>query len=179
MMAKYCELFYTFFKIGTFTVGGGYAMIPLMEREVVERHGWLTREEFLDQVALSQAMPGVFAVNMAAVVGHKLRGVGGSVASIAGNIAMPIVFILLLAVAFSHFRDNKVVEGFFLGVRPAVVALIAAPVFTLAKAAKVTWSNCWIPVAAAVLIWLLGVSPVVIVLVAGVAGFVYGKIKKH
>ncbi|MCR5821936.1 MAG: chromate transporter [Bacteroidales bacterium] len=178
-MAKYCELFYTFFKIGTFTVGGGYAMIPLMEREVVERHGWLTREEFLDQVALSQAMPGVFAVNMAAVVGHKLRGVGGSVASIAGNIAMPIVFILLLAVAFSHFRDNKVVEGFFLGVRPAVVALIAAPVFTLAKAAKVTWSNCWIPVAAAVLIWLLGVSPVVIVLVAGVAGFVYGKIKKH
>lgn len=178
-MAKYCELFYTFFKIGTFTVGGGYAMIPLMEREVVERHGWLTREEFLDQVALSQAMPGVFAVNMAAVVGHKLRGVGGSVASIAGNIAMPIVFILLLAVAFSHFRDNKVVEGFFLGVRPAVVALIAAPVFTLAKAAKVTWSNCWIPVAAAVLIWLLGVSPVVIVLVAGMAGFVYGKIKKH
>ena len=178
-MAKYCELFYTFFKIGTFTVGGGYAMIPLMEREVVERHGWLTREEFLDQVALSQAMPGVFAVNMAAVVGHKLRGVGGSVASIAGNIAMPIVFILLLAVAFSHFRDNKVVEGFFLGVRPAVVALIAAPVFTLAKAAKVTWSNCWIPVVAAVLIWLLGVSPVVIVLVAGVAGFVYGKIKKH
>lgn len=178
-MAKYCELFYTFFKIGTFTVGGGYAMIPLMEREVVERHGWLTREEFLDQVALSQAMPGVFAVNMAAVVGHKLRGVGGSVASIAGNIAMPIVFILLLAVAFSHFRDNKVVEGFFLGVRPAVVALIAAPVFTLAKAAKVTWSNCWIPVAAAALIWLLGVSPVVIVLVAGVAGFVYGKIKKH
>lgn len=178
-MAKYCELFYTFFKIGTFTVGGGYAMIPLMEREVVERHGWLTREEFLDQVALSQAMPGVFAVNMAAVVGHKLRGVGGSVASIAGNIAMPIVFILLLAVAFSHFRDNKVVEGFFLGVRPAVVALIAAPVFTLAKAAKVTWSNCWIPVAATVLIWLLGVSPVVIVLVAGVAGFVYGKIKKH
>ncbi len=178
-MAKYCELFYTFFKIGTFTVGGGYAMIPLMEREVVERHGWLTREEFLDQVALSQAMPGVFAVNMAAVVGHKLRGVGGSVASIAGNIAMPIVFILLLAVAFSHFRDNKVVEGFFLGVRPAVVALIAAPVFTLAKAAKVTWSNCWTPVAAAVLIWLLGVSPVVIVLVAGMAGFVYGKIKKH
>ena len=169
-MAKYCDIFWSFFRIGTFTVGGGYAMIPLMQREMVERHGWMSEEEFLDYVALSQAMPGVFAVNMATVTGMRLRGKGGAVAAIAGNIVMPIVFILLLAIFFRTFRDNVIVSRIFLGLRPAVVALIAAPVFTLARSAKVTWRTVWIPVVCALLIWLFGVSPVIVILAAALLG---------
>ena len=177
-MAKYCELFGTFFKVGTFTVGGGYAMIPLMEREIVSRRGWASGEEFLDMVSVSQAMPGVFAVNVASMVGYRLRGVGGSMACIAGGVMMPIVFIVLIAMCFRSFKDNPTVEHIFMGLRPAVVALIAAPVFTLAKSAKVSWSNCWIPVVSAGLIWLCGVSPIVVVLAAAVGGWMWGRCRK-
>lgn len=175
-MPKYKDIFLSFFKVGTFTIGGGYAMIPLMQRELVERHRWLTAEEFLDYVALSQAMPGVFAVNMATVVGQRLRGLRGAVTAIVGNIVMPIVFILLLALFFRALRDNVYVSRIFLGLRPAVVALIAAPVFTLARSAKVTWSTLWIPVVSALLIWLLGVNPVLVVLAAALLGFLYSRI---
>lgn len=172
------QLFVSFWKIGAFTIGGGYVMIPIMERELVDRHQWLTQEEFLDYVSLSQAMPGVFAVNMAACVGHRLRGVRGALTAIAGNILMPIAIILLIAVFFRFYRDNEVVGQIFMGLRPAVVALIVAPVFRMAKTAKVTWSNCWIPVVAAMLIWLLGVSPVWVIVAAIVGGVVYGQIKR-
>lgn len=179
-MAKYCDIFWSFFKVGTFTVGGGYAMIPLMQRELVDRHGWMSGEEFLDQVALSQAMPGLFAVNMAAMTGYRLRKGWGAVAAISGNILMPIAFILLLAFFFRTFRNNVYVERIFMGLRPAVVALVAAPVFTLAKNARVTWSNVWIPVASTLLIWLLGVSPVLIVLASAFGGWLYGAVStKH
>ena len=176
-MARYWELFWAFFKIGTFTIGGGYAMIPLMERELVDRKGWMSREEFLDQLALSQSMPGVLAVNMATGVGFRLRGFFGSVVAIAGNVMMPVLFILVLAMLFRQFRGNVWVERFFMGVRPAVVALIAAPVFHLAKSAKVGWSTCWIPLVSALLIWLLGVNPIIVILVAAVGGFLWGRVK--
>ena len=176
-MVKYCELFYSFLKIGTFTIGGGYAMIPLMEQELVDRRQWMSRDEFLDQLALSQSMPGVLAVNMATGLGYRLRGFRGAVSAIVGNIAMPIVFILILAILFRHFRDNVFVERFFMGVRPAVVALIAAPVFHLAKSAKVGWSTCWIPLVSALLIWLLGVNPIIVILVAAVGGFLWGRVR--
>lgn len=176
-MARYWELFWAFFKIGTFTIGGGYAMIPLMERELVDRKGWMSREEFLDQLALSQSMPGVLAVNMATGVGFRLRGLFGSVVAIAGNVMMPVLFILVLAMLFRQFRGNVWVERFFMGVRPAVVALIAAPVFHLAKSAKVGWSTCWIPLVSALLIWLLGVNPIIVILVAAVGGFLWGRVR--
>lgn len=174
----YWKLFVSFWKIGTFTIGGGYVMIPLMEQEVVDRRKWLTREEFLDYLSLSQAMPGVFAVNMATCIGRRLGGFRGVVSAVAGNILMPIALILLLAVFLRYFRDNVIVERIFMGLRPAVVALIAAPVFRLAKSAKVTWTNCWIPVVAALLIWLLGVSPVWIIVAAILGGLICGKFKK-
>lgn len=176
-MPRYTDIFLSFFRVGAFTIGGGYAMIPLMQRELVERHHWLTDEEFLDHVALSQAMPGVFAVNMATVVGQRLRGFRGALTAIVGNIVMPIVFILLLAVFFRAFRENVIVSRIFLGLRPAVVALIAAPVFTLARSAKVTWSTVWIPILSALLIWLLGVNPVLVVLAAALLGYLYSRIK--
>ncbi len=175
-MIKYCDIFWSFFKVGAFTVGGGYAMIPLMQRELVDRHRWMSEEEFLDSVALSQAMPGVFAVNMATMTGERLRGRSGAAVAIVGNIMMPVVFILLLAVFFRTFRENVIIERIFMGIRPAVVALIVAPVFTMAKSARVTWSNVWIPVVSALLIWLLGVSPVLVVLAAALLGYLYSLI---
>ena len=173
----YKDLFISFWKIGAFTIGGGYVMIPLMEREVVDHRGWLSREEFLDCLSLSQAMPGVFAVNMATIIGRKLGGFRGVLCAVLGNILMPIALILLIAITLRIFRDNAVVEHIFMGLRPAVVAMIAAPVFRMAKSAKVTWSNCWIPIIAALLIWLLGVSPVYVILIAIVVGLLWGKLK--
>ncbi len=174
-MVKYCELFITFLKVGTFTIGGGYAMIPLMQHEVVERRRWMDAETFLDVLSLSQAMPGVFAVNMATQVGYRLRGVRGSAAAIAGNVLMPIALVLLIAIFFRRFKEVPAVEQVFMGLRPAVAALIAAPVFTLARSARIGWSNCWIPLAAALLIWLLGVSPIIVVLAAAAAGWLWGR----
>lgn len=176
-MAGYFELFWSFFKIGSFTLGGGFAMIPLMEKELVQRKHWISKEEFLDILSLSQAMPGVFAVNMATCIGYRLRGKTGAVMSVLGNILMPILTILFLAMFIRYFRDNAIVESIFKGIRPCVVALIAAPVFTMAKNAGLSWRNCWIPLLAATLIWLLGVSPVYIILIAVIGGFLYGRIK--
>lgn len=149
-------------------------MIPIMEQELVDRRGWLSREEFMDNISLSQAMPGVFAVNMATVIGRKLGGVRGALCAVLGNVLMPIALILILAIFFRFFRDNVIVERIFMGLRPAVVALIAAPVFRMAKSAKMSWKNCWIPIVAALLIWLLGVSPVWVILVAIAGGLLWG-----
>lgn len=176
-MARLHELFWTFFKIGAFTIGGGYAMIPLMEQEIVDKRKWLDRDEFMDTMSLAQSMPGVFAVNMATNIGFRTRGYIGAITAILGNVLMPIVMIIAIAMFFKQFSDNLIVESIFKGIRPAVVALIAAPVFKMAKTAKISWRNFWIPVVAALLIWLLGVSPVIIILVAEVGGFIYGKIK--
>lgn len=178
-MASLFQLFWSFFKIGTFTIGGGYAMIPLMEKELVDRHGWLTREDFLDVLALSQAMPGIFAANMATSVGQKLRGFWGAVFAIVGNILMPIILILMLAMFFRYFAGNHIVDCIFKGVRPAVVALIAAPVFKMAKTAGITWKTVWLPIVAAVLIWCFKVSPIWVVLAAIVGGLTYGWILRR
>lgn len=178
-MARLHQLFWSFFKIGTFTIGGGYAMIPLMERELVERWHWLEQEEFLDILAVSQALPGVFAVNMATSVGYKLRGFWGAFFSIIGNILMPIIIILGFATSFHFLRDNPIFEAIFKGIRPAVVALIAAPVFKMAKSAKISWRNAWIPVAAVILIYLLGISPIWIVLTSLLGGLIYGFYQKR
>lgn len=166
-------LFVSFFKVGAFTIGGGYAMIPLMERELVDRRRWLERQDFLDLVALSQSMPGVFAVNMATAVGYRRRGLLGAVVAIAGNIVVPVAVILLLALFFHNFQDNIWVRRIFMGLRPAVVALIAAPVFTLARTAGLTWSNVWIPILSAILIVAFDINPIWVIVAALLLGIVY------
>ena len=165
-MAKYCELAVTFLKVGTFTIGGGYAMIPLMEREVVERRGWMDEGDFWDVVAVSQSMPGVFAVNMAAVTGFRLRGVWGSVCAIVGNVAVPVAVILALAMLFRQVREVPLVERLFMGLRPAVVGLMAVPVVTLARSARLTWRNCWLPLGVVLAVAVAGISPALMVLAA-------------
>ena len=173
----YIQLFLTFAKIGSFTLGGGYAMVPLMQKEVVEKREWMSTEEFMDILAVSQATPGLFAMNMASHIGNKLCGVlGGIVGALA--VALPsIIAILLIAMFFQAFKGNIYVERIFMGIRPAVVALIAAPCFTMAKSAKINRHNIWIPILAAILICAFGVSPIWVILGAGVGGFIYGKLR--
>ena len=172
--AIYWESFKTFFRIGLFTLGGGYAMIPLIEEEVVNRHRWVAKEEMLDLIAIAQSCPGVFAINISIFVGYKLRKVGGAVAAALGTAMPSFLIILLIAIFFKQFEDNRVVAALFRGIRPAVVALIAVPTFRMAQSAKIGWTNCWIPIVSAMAIWLLGVSPIYIIVIAGVAGYVYG-----
>lgn len=167
------QLFWTFFKIGAFTLGGGYAMIPLVQREVVDHRCWMGEEEFLDLIALAQSAPGIIAVNTAVFVGYKIAGRRGVVMSVLGATLPSFLIILLIAMCFKHFRDNPHVEAAFKGIRPAVVALIAAPLYKMAKAAKVTWKNVWIPIAAALLIWLAGVNPVIVIIAAIVGGLTW------
>jgi len=154
-------------------------MLPIMEREIVDKHQWLQREEFMDIMAVSQAMPGLFAMNMASHIGYKLRGTWGGIVGTMGVALPSIVAILLIAMFFQAFRDNIYVERIFRGVRPAVVALIAAPVFSMAKSAHLNLHNCWIPIVACLLIWAFGVSPVWVILAAGLGGFVYGKARSR
>ena len=177
-MNLYWQSFKTFFKIGMFTLGGGYAMIPIIEAEVVEKHKWVSKEEFLDLIAIAQSCPGVFAINISTFIGYKLRQVPGAVSCALGAALPSFLIILAIAIFFHQFQDNPVVAAMFRGIRPAVVALIAVPTFNLAKSAKLSWTNCWIPIAGALFIWLLGVSPIYIILAAGIGGYVYGTLIK-
>lgn len=162
-------------KIGAFTLGGGFAMIPIMEREFVDKYHWLDKQEFVDILLVAQTTPGIFAVDMASHIGYKLKGVRGGIVGAIG-IALPsIIAITVIAMFFQNFKDNIWVEKFFKGVRPAVVALIAAPCFRLAQKANLNRHTFWIPIVSCLLIWLLGVSPVLIILAAGVGGFLYGR----
>ncbi len=149
-------------------------MVPMMEHEVVERHQWLTKEEFLDILAVSQTAPGVFAVNMSSHIGHRLGGVRSAIVASIGNVLPSYLIILFIAIFFRLFEDNVWVEYAFKGIRPVVVALIAVPVFTMARSASLSWRTCWIPLLSASLIYLLGVSPVYVILGAGALGLVYG-----
>ena len=179
-MGIYSQFFSTFFRIGLFTLGGGYAMIPLIEEEVVNKRKWIDREAFLDLLAVAQTIPGVFAVNMSINIGYRLRKTRGAVTCALGCVLPSFLIILAIALFFHSFRDNKTMEAIFKGIRPAVVALIAAPCIKLARAARITLSNVWLPVGAALLIWLLGVSPVYIILAVGIGGYMYGRyVKPH
>ena len=173
-MNIYWESIKTFFKIGMFTLGGGYAMIPLIEEEVVNRHRWVEKEELLDLIAIAQSCPGVFAINIATFIGYKLQKTRGAICTTVGTALPSFLIILAIAIFFSAFKDNPVVAAMFRGIRPAVVALIAVPMFRMAQQAKIGWSNAWIPIVSALLIWALGVSPIYIILIAGIAGYLYG-----
>ena len=170
------EGFKCFFRIGCFTIGGGYAMIPLIRAEVVERRKWLSEEDFLDLMALSQALPGIFVVNFSIYIGQRLRGLKGSVSMAAGAVLPSFLIILLIAMCFHNYSQWPVVEAVFKGIRPAVVALIAAPCVGLARTAGIRLTNVWIPIFVALAIWLGHVSPVYVIALVAVGGFVYGRI---
>jgi len=174
-MNIYLHLFLLFCKIGLFTIGGGYAMIPLIENEIVTKRNWISPNDFLDLLAIAQSAPGVFAVNISIFIGYKLRGVRGSFATTMGAVLPSFVIILAIAIFFNNFKENPIVEKIFKAIRPAAVALIAAPVFTMAKTARLNRFTIWIPFVSALLIWLLGFSPIWIIIISGLGGFIWGK----
>lgn len=132
-MVSLIEIFKTFFKIGAFTIGGGYAMLPLVQDEVCTNKHWVTDEEFLDIIAIVNSLPGMLATNSSGFIGYRLRGVAGFVTAILGCITPSIVIILILATVFTAVSDNPYVQAFFMGVRPCIVVIMANAVYKLGK----------------------------------------------
>ena len=175
----YLQLFWTYLKIGTFTIGGGYVMLSMIEREIVDKKGWIDREEFLNMIALAQAAPGLIAVNSAIFIGWRIGGWRGVIATVLGAVLPSFCIILAIAMLFQDYKDYPAVEAVFKGIRPAVVALIAAPLCNMAASAKITWATAIIPIAGALLIWLGGLSPVWIILVTALATLGYTYLKER
>lgn len=164
-----------FFKIGMFVIGGGYAMIPFIKKAVVEDKKWLTEEEFLDALAVSQSAPGILAVNVSVYVGKRLRGIKGILAASLGAVLPSFLIILIIAIFFQNFQDNKYVIKAFKGIKPAVIALVLTPALTLAKKAGINYKNALLPILIALLISLLNISPIIFIILGIVGGNLYYK----
>lgn len=139
-------------------------MLPLIQREVVDRKGWIDEKEFLNMIALAQAAPGLIAVNSAIFIGWRIGGWRGVAGAVLGAVLPSFIIILAIATVFSEWKEQPAVEAAFKGIRPAVVALIAAPLVKMAKSARISWLTALIPIAAALLIWLGHVNPVWVIL---------------
>lgn len=176
LMWRLCR---SFFLIGGFTFGGGYAMIEMIRDTVVEKYHWLDDQEFVDLLALTQSLPGVFAVNISIFIGMRLAGpLGALLAGISATLPS-FVIMLLIAIFAVSYGDNPTVNAVFSGIRPAVVALIVAPVVKLWKGLRLPYYWLWIPITSALLIWLFGISPVVVILVGALGGWFYSVVLKQ
>lgn len=153
-------------------------MLSMIEREIVDRKGWVDREEFLNMIALAQAAPGLIAVNSAIFIGWRIGGWRGVIATVLGAVLPSFFIILAIAMLFQDYKDYPAVEAIFKGIRPAVVALIAAPLCKMAKSAKITWTTALIPIAGALLIWLAGLSPIWIIFVTALVALGYTYLKE-
>ena len=161
--ASLWQIFGVFSKIGAFTIGGGYAMIPIIEREMLKRQ-WVAPEEIDDVVVLAQSAPGLLAVNMAIFAGHKIRGIRGSIAATIGAVLPSFIMILLIAMFFTAFRENAIIQRIFQGLRPVAIALILVPAVNMALKSRTKWW-AWVLTAATIfLVAFLRVSAVWIIL---------------
>lgn len=172
------KMFLTFARIGGFTFGGGYAMLPMLQREVVEKYKWATSDELLDYYAIGQCTPGVIAVNTATFIGYKLKGIPGAIFATLGVVTPSMIIIGLIAAFISNFRDLEVVQWAFSGIRAAVVALILSAVIKIGKKSIVDIFTALIFVIVAVLSFVTDLSPVIFVVTAAVCGLII-KISKE
>lgn len=172
-MRFYLDLFLVFFRIGIFTLGGGYAMLPLIEREVVDKKRWIGGDDFLNVLAVAQSLPGPIAVNTAVFVGYRTRGIPGSAVGLLGTVLPSFLCMIIIASFFSGIRTNPAVAAVFTGIRPAVAGLIAASVWSLGKKARLTWWSAAVAVAAALAVWLGKVSPAWVVLALALTGAMF------
>lgn len=170
-MKKFAELFWSFFKIGLFTFGGGYAMISIIEGEVIRRKGWIEQKEFLNLLTLAQSAPGPIALNTSVFVGYKMYGYRGALSALLGVALPSFLIILFIAIFFVQFRYNPIVDAAFKGMRPAVVALIIAPILGFTKGMR--WYMMAVAAAVAMTIWYLGISPIYILVVAAFVGLLW------
>ena len=171
-MKELFDLFWTFCKIGALTFGGGYAMLPLIQREIVENNIWSTEKEILDYYAVGQCTPGVIAVNTATFIGYKLRGIIGGIVATLGVIFPSIVIILIIAAFLQNFADLAIVQSAFAGIRVAVVALIITTVVKLIKSSIKDYLGVIIAIIAFVISAFIGLSPVYVVIAAALTGFI-------
>lgn len=175
-MKELLNMFLSFFKIGAFTFGGGYAMIPLIEAEVVDKQNWVSKDEFLDILTISQSFPGAIAVNCSTFIGYKIKGIKGAIAALLGTILPSFFIILIIASYFNQFRSNYYVDLVFKGIGAAVPMLVLIAVVSLSKSVKRTYINGAIIVVVIILISILKVNPVIVIILAGIFGyFYYGK----
>lgn len=173
----YWDIFTIFARIGAFTIGGGWAMIPLIEREVVDSRKWIDKEEFVDALALVQIVPGLLAMNTAIFVGYRIKGFRGCLAAMLGSALPSFVIILGIVMFLGQFQAYPAVEAVFKGVRPVVISLILIPAINTARAAKINRVTILIPIVTAILICLIGLSPVYMVLGGALGGVLYYKFK--
>ena len=162
-MISLWKIFTVFAKIGAFTIGGGIPMIAAIKSELVERK-WLNDEDFIDIITLAQTAPGLFAVNISILTGHRLRGTKGSVVATIASCLPPFLIILMVAMFFTAFKDNEYVLKAFKGIRPVVVALIGMPMIDMIKATKMKWWSWIIVIASMTLVCFLKVSPIYILI---------------
>ncbi|MBO5821057.1 MAG: chromate transporter [Alistipes sp.] len=170
-MSQLLEIFWSFLKIGAFTFGGGYAMIPLIQYEVISRRGWLTEQEFIDLLTIAQTAPGPIALNTAVFVGYKFRRYWGALAAVLGVVIPSFAIILVIAMFFAGIRNNVWVDAAFKGMRPAVVALIVAPIVGLTKGMH--WVGLSIALATAVTVWYFGFSPIWLIIAGAIGGVLW------
>jgi len=164
------NIYLTFFMIGIVTFGGGYVMIPFIEKEMVEKKKWIRQNEIIDIIAITQSIPGALSTNMSALVGYKIAKVKGSIAAVLGVISPSFIIIVLIATFFTQFQDLEVVQNAFLGIRSMVVALIAVASIKISKTAIVD-TNTFIVVLIAVLLLLFtNIEPIFIIM----GGFSFG-----
>ncbi|MGI5963346.1 MAG: chromate transporter [Lawsonibacter sp.] len=172
------DLFLTFAQIGVCTFGGGYAMLPILQREVVEKRGWATDEELTDYFAIGQCTPGIIAVNTATFIGYKLKHYVGGVVATLGLVFPSIVIITAIAAFLSEFADIPVVQHALSGVNACVVALIAASVIKLGKSTLKDAVSIGIFLVVLALAFFVGLSPVILIVAAGLVGYVTRQLKR-
>lgn len=173
--ALWWDLFWTFFKIGAFTIGGGYVMLPLIEQAIVKRKKWIKSEQFLDMIAIAQSAPGVIAINSAVTVGYQIAGVPGAVVATLGSALPSFIIIMIIATFFLSFQSNPYVAAFFQGARPAVVILMALAAYDMGKKAVKDKTGLVIIGTGLVAIIFMHIHPVIVIISAGVFGAVYYK----
>jgi chromate transporter len=171
------KLFNVFFRIGFFTIGGGYAMLPMLQREVVEKHAWATEEEIMDYYAIGQSTPGIIAINTATFIGFKEKGVIGGIIATLGMVVPSWFIIISIAAFFQQFADNLWIQKAFSGIRVAVVVLILNAVIKMGKKAIKDWIGMTIGIMAFIVVAFLHTSPIYVIISAGVIGILLNTLR--
>jgi len=167
------NLFWTFLRIGFFTVGGGYAMLPLVQQDIVEKNGWVKKEEFLDVLAVSQSVPGPIAVNAATMIGYRLGGISAAISSLVGVVLPSFIVISILVTFFYRFQNIPLVQSSFRGIRPAVVGLISAAVLKLGGSVFKQWKGVVFFIAFLALSLLINLHPIAVIILGGISGLLF------